>query len=82
MSAVEANGGSILAFDALGCGNSAKPRSHAAYHPDELFRDLVEVHKIYSQACNLDTRSPDVGRAQINSNYALMQIVSGFQHVP
>lgn len=34
-----------VVYDALGCGQSAKPRQYLAYHPGELYEDLVCIYK-------------------------------------
>lgn len=36
-------GVSTLAFDALGCGKSAKPQSWSAYNPVELYADAKAI---------------------------------------
>jgi pimeloyl-ACP methyl ester carboxylesterase len=40
----------IVAFDALGCGHSEKPRDYAAYATDELFTDLRIMFMKFKQA--------------------------------
>ena len=41
-----------VAFDAFGCGSSAKPRDPLAYAPGELYADL---EAIYKKHCKVST---------------------------
>lgn len=38
-------GVATVAFDAFGCGSSAKPRDPLAYAPGELYADLEAIYK-------------------------------------
>jgi len=43
-------GVATVAYDAYGCGSSAKPRECAAYAPGELYADLEAVYERYGKA--------------------------------
>lgn len=43
----------IVAFDALGCGNSEKPSEYGMYSPDNLLADLCSIFEKYASLQNI-----------------------------
>ncbi len=50
MGPLQRAGVATVAYDAYGCGSSAKPRECAAYAPGELYADLEAVYERYGKA--------------------------------
>ena len=58
---LRAAGVATVAFDAFGCGSSAKPRDPLAYAPGELYADIEAVYEKY---CKVSTEKASLRSLQ------------------